>query len=259
MNNNDLIVCSLGSGSRGNATYISDGKTSVLIDAGFSAKELERRMVSKGIAPESLNAIVISHEHADHINGVSLLSRKYNIPVCVSSETYKAASPKIGSVFEIRQFVPGSCFAIDDLTIHPFSISHDAKDPCGFTIRRNGTKIGIATDLGIATNVVREHLKGCRVLILEANHDPEMLMNGPYPWFLKQRVRGRTGHLSNHDTAKLLKEILHDGLTHVVLGHISQKNNTVEKALGIVGEAINTSQITLCASVQDRAGEMMRI
>jgi phosphoribosyl 1,2-cyclic phosphodiesterase len=257
--NNDLTVCSLGSGSRGNATYISDGNTSVLIDAGFSAKELERRMSLKGISPESLNAIVISHEHADHVNGVSLLSRKYHIPVCVSSETYKAASPKIGNVFEIRQFVPGSGFAINDLTVHPFSISHDAKDPCGFTIRRNGTKIGIATDLGIATHVVREHLKGCRVLILEANHDPEMLMNGPYPWFLKQRVRGRTGHLSNHDTARLLKEILHDGLTHVVLGHISQKNNTVEKALSVVGEAINASRINLCASVQDRVGDTMRV
>lgn len=257
MQNFDLTVCSLGSGSRGNATYISDGKTSVLIDAGFSTKELERRMSLKGISPKSLNAIIISHEHSDHINGVSLLSRRYEIPVCVSSETYKIASAKIGNVFKIRQFTPGSCFAVNDLNVHPFSISHDASDPCGFTVRKNETKIGIATDLGIATKLVKEHLKGCRVLIVEANHDPEMLMNGPYPWHLKQRVKGRSGHLSNYDTAALLKELRHDGLAHVVLAHISQKNNTIEKALSVAGGVIGNCHTKLTAAIQDSAGEML--
>jgi len=219
-------ICILASGSRGNAVYVSGGSTSILIDAGLSGIEIERRLNSKGIYPEDLDAIVVSHEHTDHIQGVGVLSRRFNLPIYMSAKTEKASVSHLGNVRVIKNFECGSPFTVKDLSIHPFSISHDAEDPSGFTVNQNGTKVGIATDLGIATSMVKEHLKGCSLLILEANHDEDMLINGPYPWPIKQRIKSRTGHLSNEASKNLLKELQHDRLKHVILAHLSQINNT---------------------------------
>jgi len=246
-----ISLCMLASGSKGNSIYVSDGRTAILVDAGLSGIEIERRMASRGLNPESLDAIVVSHEHDDHIRGVGVLSRRYGLPVYISAKTFEAASPQLKNLKKTVAFTCGASFKINTLNIHPFSISHDAADPAGFTIALNQKKIGIATDLGIATAMVRHHLQSCDLLILEANHDPDMLISGPYPWHLKQRVNGRTGHLSNRDSRILLEEIQHHQLQHVILAHLSETNNTPEKALAEVCRAINPLYTQLTVSSQD--------
>ena len=233
----NLAVCMLASGSKGNSTYISDGHTSILIDAGLSGVELQRRLNSRDLAPEHLDAIIVSHEHSDHTQGVGILSRRYKLPVYINRKTYRA-SPKLGSLHETKSFECGKTFRIGNLTIHPFSISHDAEDPVGFTIGQNGTTAAIATDLGIATSMVKEHLKHCSLLILEANHDLQMLEAGPYPWPLKQRIKGRTGHLSNTSSKILLAELQHENLQHVILAHLSEINNSPQLAFDEVVGAL---------------------
>ncbi len=255
----NLSVCVLASGSRGNAIYLTDGSTSILLDAGLSGIEIERRMQSKGLRPQDLDAILVSHEHADHIQGVGVLSRRFHLPVYITHPTAKVAAPQLGNVYSIKTFECGTTFDIEGFTIHPFSVSHDADDPAGFTICQNGIKIGIATDLGLATAVVRQHLKECNLLILEANHDATMLTNGPYPWPLKQRIRSRTGHLSNHATKQLLKELLHKHLEHVVLAHLSETNNTPEKALGEVGRALTQGSTKLDVARQDECTALIHL
>ncbi|MCK5633370.1 MBL fold metallo-hydrolase, partial [bacterium] len=150
-------------------------------------------------------------------------------------------------------------FFLNSLEIHPFSISHDAIDPSGFTVKHNGKKIGIATDLGIVTSVVRNHLKNCSALLLEANHDPEMLISGSYPWHLKQRIKSRNGHLSNEDTKNLIIDIKHKNLSHIILGHLSDENNSPEKAFKTVSQAINNDNIKLNVASQYEAGSMVSI
>ena len=258
-NDHNLSVCMLASGSKGNAIFVSDGSTSILIDAGLSGIEIERRLRSKGLCPDDLDAILVSHEHADHIQSVGVLSRRFDLPVFISEGTRKAASSHIGNIQDIVNFESGTSFLINTLTIHPFSISHDAEDPVGFTINRDKTKIGIATDLGIATSMVKEHLKDCSLLILEANHDTDMLINGPYPWELKQRIKNRTGHLSNEESKNLLKDVQHDRLKHVILAHISETNNTPEKALNAVGPALINRNSRISAATQNESGELIHL
>ena len=254
-----MRICTLASGSKGNCIYVSNGETAILIDAGLSGVEIERRLQSQHIPIKSIDAIVVSHEHADHIQGVGILSRRHDLPVYLSPQTNDAASAPLGKIRQIRHFSCGMDFSINTLTIRPFSISHDASDPAGFTIGSNGKKIGIATDLGIATTMVKEHLKDCRCLILEANHDLRMLEQGPYPWPLKQRIKGRTGHLSNESSRELLMEILHDGLSHVILGHLSETNNTPETALRVVTEKLADTRLNVTVAGQASAGPMIRL
>ncbi|MBW2336699.1 MAG: MBL fold metallo-hydrolase [Deltaproteobacteria bacterium] len=251
-----LAVCTLASGSKGNATYVSDGQTSILIDAGLSGIELQRRLASRDLCPENLNAIIVTHEHSDHVRGVGILSRRYKLPVYINPKTHQA-SPRIGKLHETRPFECGTTFHVNKMAIHPFAISHDAENPAGFTIGQNGTTIGIATDLGIATAMVRQHLKRCALLIIEANHDPTMLETGPYPWPLKQRIRGRTGHLSNPDSKKLLKKLQHGGLRHVILGHLSEINNTPQKAFDEVSRAITGCNAELTVADQYSSGPVI--
>ena len=253
-----LAVCTLASGSKGNATYVSDGKTSILIDAGLSGIEIQRRMAARDLSPEDLDALIVTHEHSDHIRGVGILSRRYQLPVYINPKTHDAC-PGLGKLHEIRPFDCGRTFQINAMAVHPFAISHDAEDPAGFTIGQNGTAIGIATDLGIATSMVRQHLKDCALLILEANHDPTMLETGPSPWPLKQRIRGRTGHLSNPDSRKLLNELQHDGLQHVILGHLSEINNTPQKAFDEVVQALTRCEARLTVADQYASGPVVYV
>jgi len=232
-------VCVLASGSKGNSVYISNGRASILFDAGLSGKEIERRMLARNLDPKTLTGIVVSHEHSDHIQGVGILSRRYKLPVYITPKTAAAASQLMGKLHRTAPIECGTSFKIEGMLIRPFSISHDADDPAGFTVTYNGHKVGLATDLGVATGMVKEHLKGCNSLIIEANHDMEMLINGPYPWYLKQRIKGRSGHLSNEDSCNLLGEVLHKELTTVILAHLSEQNNHPEKALTAVHRAIS--------------------
>ena len=253
-----LAICVLASGSKGNAIYVSDGQTAILVDAGLSGREIERRMQSQGLRAEELSALVLSHEHADHIHGVGVLSRRYRLPVYITPKTADAAY-RLGRLSQTVHFECGNTFHIADLEIHPFSLSHDAEDPAGFTIRSNGLKLGIVTDLGVVTSVVREHLKGCHALVLEANHDDTMLINGPYPWPLKQRIRSRMGHLSNTDSSNLLSDILHDRLQHVILAHLSETNNTPAEVLRSVGPALTGSGTRLHVAQQHQCSELICI
>jgi phosphoribosyl 1,2-cyclic phosphodiesterase len=245
-----VSVCVLASGSRGNAIYVSDGRSAILIDAGLSGIEIQRRMAAKGLDPSSLDAILVSHEHADHIHGVGVLSRRFGLTVHISDETRKASKSALGKLAAIRPFRCGRRFSIGDLVVHPFSTSHDAADPAGFTIRCNGSKVGVATDLGIATSVVKTHLQACDILILEANHDDRMLIDGPYPWPLKQRIRGRSGHLSNEDAATLLSTLQHDRLAHVILAHLSEENNTPDIARKTIETVLEGSRTELHVACQ---------
>lgn len=253
-----LSLCVLGSGSGGNAIYISDGATSILVDAGLSAREIGRRLEERGIRTASLSALLITHEHTDHVRGAERLCRRQRLPVFLTAGTLKAALP-LRELPEIRIFDCGRPFHLGTLTVHPFPISHDAGDPAGFVIGANGTRIGIATDLGIVTAVVREHLRGCRLLVLESNHDPDMLMQGPYPWFLKQRIRGRSGHLSNPDSGRLLADIAHPGLEQVILAHLSETNNTPEKALAEAGRALDGTRTRLRAAGPHAPSPLIRL
>ena len=245
----NLAICMLASGSKGNATYISNGDTSILIDAGLSGVELQRRLAARNLAPEHLDAIIVTHEHSDHVQGVGILSRRFKLPVYISQNTHRA-SPRLGRLHATHSFECGQTFQISNLTVHPFSISHDAEDPVGFTIGQNGATIAIATDLGIATSMVKEHLKHCSLLILEANHDSQMLENGPYPWPLKQRIKSRTGHLSNTSSKILLEELQHENLQYVILAHLSEINNTPQLAYNEVAKAITRCSAKLSVADQ---------
>ncbi len=260
-NNNDkgFSFCPLASGSRGNSVFVSAGGVSILVDAGLSGVELERRMASKNISPESISAIVITHEHTDHIKGAGILSRRYNIPLYINKKTFLGAEKKMGKVDCFEYFQCGVGFNIGDIRVEPFSISHDALDPAGLTIEYENIKIGIATDMGVVTNLVREHLKGCSLLYIEANHDYDMLMHGSYPWHLKQRIKGRTGHLSNRDTADMLSEIKSDALSYVILAHLSEENNTPDRAFNTINETIGACGVKLYVAMPHKPGEMITL
>ncbi len=254
-----LRVCLLASGSKGNAIYVEDGETAILVDAGLSGLEIRRRMEAAGLDINRLQAIVVSHEHSDHVRGVGVLARRHDLPVYISPGSAKGAAATLGRIDKLIPFEMGRTFHINGLTIHPFSTSHDAHDPAGFTIAAHDRKIGIATDLGVATGMVKQHLKSCSLLVLEANHDPRMLIEGPYPWPLKQRIQSRNGHLSNQDSRDLLGEIKHSGLCHVILAHLSETNNTPEKALSAVEQALSSqdSHIRLHVACQDRCSDLL--
>ncbi|MCD4744554.1 MAG: MBL fold metallo-hydrolase [Desulfobacteraceae bacterium] len=253
--NKNISICPLASGSKGNSLFVSWKNNSILIDAGLSGIEIERRLESKSLSPESLTAIIVTHEHSDHIRGVGILSRRYNIPVYINKNTYERAS-SLGKLAGLQFFECGNRFKIDNMEISPFTISHDAVDPAGFTLEYKAKKIGIATDLGIATNLVKEHLKKCSFLYLEANHDPDMLINGPYPWHLKQRIKGRQGHLSNMDSKELLRQLNNKNLKHVTLAHLSEENNTPEKAYNAAKAALNSSDVTIEVAMPHKPGKL---
>jgi phosphoribosyl 1,2-cyclic phosphodiesterase len=228
----------LGSGSKGNATLVTSGRTALLIDNGFSGREIRRRLALIGFDPADLSAILVSHEHVDHIRGVAILSRQAGVPVYANPATYRAAGPALDRLVAYREFSTGSPFTLQDLCIHPFAVSHDTAEPVGFVITDDRATLGYCTDTGMVSRLMAHRLAGCHGLILECNHDPDLLANSPYPPYLKQRVRSRQGHLANQEAAAFLASLMHHQLQHVTLAHLSEANNrphiardTVEKAL----------------------------
>jgi len=220
----------LASGSKGNSLFLESDGCRLLIDAGLSGRETIARLSAIGVAAETIDAILVTHEHTDHVRGVGTLARKLKIPVLGSALTLQAARHVIGRA-EFIEFAAGSPFVFKGLSIDPFSITHDACDPVGYRIEGSEGCIGFATDLGIATRLTHDKLRACRALVLEFNHDEQMLSDGPYPWHLKQRIRSRHGHLSNSEGAALLEELLHPGLEGVFLSHLSEVNNDPALAL----------------------------
>lgn len=236
-----MRFCVLGGGSKGNATYVEHGETRVLIDAGFSGREIENRLDALGVDPAALSAILLSHEHSDHIRGAGVLSRRYRVPLLANTATLKAAAG-LGEPAAVTPFRTGSPFLCGAIQIHPFVVSHDAAEPVGFLLQAGGVRLGHCTDLGMVSRLAFQRLCGCHALILECNHDSEMLMSGPYPPALKQRVRSRHGHLSNHEAARLIGELLHPQLSHLVLSHLSETNNTPALAEEAVRAVLDPSQ-----------------
>ncbi len=220
-----MRFCVLGSGSRGNCTYIEAGDTCILIDAGFSGKEITRRLALIGRRPEQLSAILVTHEHNDHVAGVGVLSRRFKLPVHANRKTSLAAESKVGKLFAFREFSTGQRFVLGTLEVHPFAISHDTADPVGFVVDSGALRLGYCTDTGRVTKLMVHLLGRCQGLILEANHDPGMLRDGPYPFYLKQRVGSNMGHLANADAASFVHRLDGGVLQTLVLAHLSETNN----------------------------------
>lgn len=217
-------VCLLASGSRGNATLVEADGCRLLIDAGLSAREIDRRLREIDLCADDLDAVLVTHEHHDHVTGIGPLARRHKLPVYIVPETAAAIS-RLGAIADLRYFSAGERFTLGKLEISSFSTTHDAVDPVGFIIDSSEGRIGYATDLGLVTRLVVHRLERSRILILESNHDEQMLQDGPYPWPLKQRIQGRLGHLSNRNTAELVQRLAWDGLEAVFLAHLSDENN----------------------------------
>lgn len=220
----------LGSSSSGNTTLISDGYSRILVDVGLSGRETVRRLHEIGVEPEDISAVVVSHEHGDHCRGVGPFVKSLDIPVFVTDGTLEN-SKIIMDPGKHRKIVAGDSFDVYGIQFTGFAIPHDAADPLGFVIEKDGIKIGIALDLGYLSNLVLERLKGCDGIIIESNHDVRMLKAGPYPWALKQRVMSRRGHLSNDSVANFLENDFDGNAAHVILAHLSKQNNLPELAL----------------------------
>lgn len=214
----------LGSGSSGNCSLLSDGDTHVLIDAGFSYVEICRRLQAAGFDAGRLTAVLVTHEHQDHVQSVHTVTNRLKIPFFSTQGTFDAAFTK-RKFFDWHEIVPGRGFSIGRFVIHPITLPHDAADPVGFRIESGDKTLAHLTDFGYVSGLIRESLAQCDLVVVEANHDIEMLRNGPYPWPLKQRIASRLGHLSNDALLELLPDFVGPRLQHIVLGHLSETNN----------------------------------
>lgn len=231
-------IVPLASGSKGNAIYVGASTTKLLFDAGLSARAITKRLEEIDVSITEIDAIVISHEHSDHIRGVEILAAKYNIPIFANAETAKAIASLVKKKPKFKIFSTGETFEHGDFEIHPFSIQHDTVEPVGFTVQMGNVKVGICTDLGFVTSLVKARLKDCDYLVIESNHEPSMVHSCPRPMVYKQRVLGRQGHLSNDACAELLAELQHPNLRRVYLAHLSQECNNPELALKKAKEAL---------------------
>jgi phosphoribosyl 1,2-cyclic phosphodiesterase len=231
-----IRFASLGSGSRGNATLVEAGRERVLIDCGFAVRETERRLGRLGIDAHELTAILVTHEHGDHVRGVGALARKYDLPVYASFGTRHAVEDSRQSFAGVRvhEVRPGKEFALGDLSVLPVPVPHDAREPCQYILCHGGRYFGVLTDTGSVTAHLVSAYQCCDALLLECNHDPEMLAHGAYHPALKQRVGGDLGHLNNGQARDFLKQLPHERLQHLVLSHLSEHNNTPQLALAAI-------------------------
>ena len=223
-----MQFASLGSGSKGNATLVRAGDTLVMIDCGFPLRETERRMARLGVAPQQLDAILVTHEHSDHSSGVAALSRKFQIPVYLTHGTCRTG--RCDGSYAQRTFNCEDSFTVKDLSIKAVAVPHDAAEPCQYRLSCGDYTLGILTDLGSITPHVVANFRACHSLLLEFNHDLPMLLDGPYPPHLKRRVGGDWGHLNNQQAVELLQQINYTALRHLVVAHVSEKNNSRERA-----------------------------
>jgi phosphoribosyl 1,2-cyclic phosphodiesterase len=242
----------LGSGSRGNALLVECRDTRLLIDCGFGLRETERRLARLGVEPDALAAIVLTHEHGDHANGAGALARRYRIPLWMTPGTLHAlGAPACDAVPELRQF--GSCerFAIGDIELHPYTVPHDAREPCQFVFSNGARRLGLLTDAGHITAHIQAQLSGCDGLVLECNHDRDMLADSAYPLSLKTRIGGPHGHLDNEAAAALLASLDTARLQHIVAAHLSEKTNTPWLARTALGSALGGEAARIEIASQD--------
>lgn len=252
-----LKFCSLYSGSSGNCLFVSTNNTKVLIDCGTSCKKICEGLASIDSSIEDIDAILVTHEHSDHVQSLGMVSKKFDIPVYANLETWNAMTTqkeKISSE-NIKLFENDKDFLLNDLTIHPFSTPHDAANPCGFSIHNGKKRLSIATDLGYMDNKIFEELQSSSFVLLESNYEPELLDASKYPFHLKQRIKGPNGHLSNETAGKTIAELMKKDLKEVILGHLSKENNFPELAYKTVAEELmnnNTDINTIRLSVASR-------
>ena len=257
-----MLFSVLASGSKGNACYVETDNTKILIDAGLSCRELVKRLDIEGIVLDGLDAIILTHEHQDHIKGAGPISRRFNAPVYSNSLTMQRSSRILGKIEAHIAIETGNAISIGDINVETFSKPHDAADPIGLVISSNHSRLGILTDLGICTEIIEYHLKDCTAVLIESNHDIDMLDNGPYPFHLKKRIRSSKGHLSNLESADLLKKLVHDKLDHVILAHLSEINNSPEKAMLEAKKAlweIGMDRVPVHVSYQDYPCRLIEI
>lgn len=233
-----MRLCSIASGSSGNCIYVGSDTTNILIDAGISGKKVEFGLNALDLTTKDLNGILVTHEHSDHIKGLGVIARKAGIPIYATPRTIRSMQENnsLGKLPEdiFREIQGNETCQIGDLKVHPFRISHDAAEPVGFRIANGNKTVGIATDMGMYNDYIIENLSGLDALLLEANHDVNMLQVGSYPYYLKRRILGERGHLSNETAGKLLCRLLHDDMKAVLLGHLSKENNYEELAFETV-------------------------
>lgn len=244
-----LRFASLGSGSKGNATLVSDGETHLLVDCGFSLREAERRLGRLGMHPRQLDALLVTHEHGDHIRGIGALARRYRLPVWLTPGTW--ASGRLGELPERRWITPQARFAVKGLSIDPVTVPHDAREPVQFRIQGGERRLGLLTDLGHPTEHVARAFAGCDALVLECNHDVRLLAEGPYPPRLKRRVGGDWGHLANAQAARLLSRLGLDRLQRIACSHLSEHNNRPELALEALVPLLDGDESRLMVTCQD--------
>lgn len=255
-----MKLCVLGSGSSGNSIYVAGDGYSLLVDAGLSRRALQARLSSVGAGLSELGAVLISHEHHDHISGLAGLCKGCGVPVYVNRQTASAIIHKGIPAERLRFFKNGGEFAVGAAAVHPFPVPHDASDPVGFVVCDGDVRIGIVTDCGHPSKTVKQMLRGCNVLVLEANHDQDLLDNGPRHVSLKERIRSDVGHLSNDTAAELLSEIVSEGLTDVFLAHLSEECNRPDLALATVERAVRGAgfgRVNVRLTYADRVSDLV--
>lgn len=253
-----MRFASLGSGSKGNALVVEAGDTRVMLDCGFSVAETERRLARRGLVLDDIDAILVTHEHDDHIGGVARLAARARIPVHLTSGTLAAAERRLQAV-QCICFDPHEVFVLGDLEIHPYPVPHDAREPAQYVFSDGEHSLGVLTDVGIITPHIRRMLSGCSALVLECNHDSGLLRDGPYPGALKKRIASRLGHLPNDDAAELLASLDNARLRHLVAAHLSDTNNTPELAKAALAGAIGANPEEVCVATQEEGCSWMTI
>ncbi|MBM3192579.1 MAG: MBL fold metallo-hydrolase [Chlamydiae bacterium] len=251
------LFCPLASGSKGNSLLLASRTTKVLIDAGLSVKQLKERLGELGLTLDEIDAIVITHEHSDHIRGLEVLCKQQSIPILANRDTAQGICQTLAMQPKFKIFSTGERFTFGDIDFHPFSVQHDTMDPVAFVAFIEGVKIGICTDLGFATTLVKSHLQHCDYLYIESNHEPSMVHACSRPLTYKQRVLGRQGHLSNQSCAELLKEIYHQGLKKIYLAHLSEECNNPEVALKKSQESLrdHLEKVSITIAHQEKISE----
>ena len=238
-----MEFCSLFSGSSGNCQYIKTENTTILVDAGLSGKKIQQEIVNIGENPKKIDAIFITHEHVDHIQGVGIMSRRLNVPVYANKKTWEAMCPYIGNIKSENIKILDECAEIGDLSVMPFDISHDAAHPVGYNIFYKNKKISIVTDTGCINELIINKTIDSDLLLIESNHDEDMVLIGPYPWPLKRRVLGEFGHMSNDTAGDLISKVVKKGTEIVLLGHLSKENNFPQLAYKTVENILKENSI----------------
>ncbi|WP_034327899.1 MBL fold metallo-hydrolase [Alkaliphilus transvaalensis] len=261
-----INFCSLASGSSGNCHFIADDSNSILIDAGLSGKQIQLKLGEIGVEPQKLSGILISHEHSDHIHGAGILSRRFNIPIFANKGTWEGMEHKLGSIKEdnIKIFETNKPFEMGNFSILPYEISHDANEPVGFSLFNGRTKICITTDLGHITDEIKDHISDSDLVVLESNHDIEMLKAGGYPYYLKRRILSDFGHLSNEACGNAIVDLVNKNVKTVMLAHLSKDNNFPELAIETIKSILSMNEIVINKDVmidmafRDRVSHLYR-